>query len=1108
MHKKIFQLRILGALIALVISNVLYSQDLPDVIPPSPEAASILSSGNTGVNFYAGQPSFSIPIHTISVRGYSFPISISYSSFQGINVESVAPWVGLGWSLNASGTISRTIRGKADDDQVNGYLQLSEPDLEDPNEVLEFGTGYRDGEPDKFFYSVNGLSGTFYFKKDSVNGIQIIQKTKSNVRIEYVSGTPIPSFTITDTNGIQYFFSEQEVSETVPQGGSRQDVPDNVTTWYLTSIIDQKGEDLISYTYYSFNNLEYTTFAPNSSKEGTIPFNSVSDMSTSTHYLKGKRIKEIIFPSGKVEFTASSSTRLDYPNDKYLTDIRVFALDATGYNQIKKYQFYFSYFDPDALSGVVPIDAAPSNVLFESRNVGDYKRRLKLDSVQQTNGLESIPPYRFEYNLDYDIPHRFSLATDHWGFSNGKTGNTSPEPYHRFKYYIAVDNTPRFGQFGSADKSPNAAYAKSGVLQKVIYPTGGSTQFEFEGNTAADDRLPNDFNFVQINVPVNDSLVNFTVDMLNQPFVPLNINGLVSQDKTNCTIYGSITDQSNSSIISTFTINPSGEPLSSHDKEVILENEGSYAMQLDFATGCPGVFQPNDQLLLTYQNEIQTDEKNVGGLRVKSITDHDGISTANDVIRNFSYNSEGETGMATGRVVNVPKYAFQAVVRDALNIFQAGVTRTISSRFPLSNTQGSFVGYGKVTVSMHDGTEMGKTEYEFTTAEEFPDFVDAYYETPLSGDAFFFLGGKGSEEIVPLAKVDERDFMRGLLKRKTDYAYENGSFTKISEVINEYAFTHSLPNSNGEGVSIAPNWNSFFDASANQTNSYAKGLSVVAFGQNTYTKFYNIYAGRIDKRKSIERQYSQESATRSLEKSTTSYWDNLSSGYYQVTRTEFVDSGGDVLKTRVFYPYEKDSLSGLSTIEENSLDSMAVKNMINNVAQQEQFRNGVKLSTSRTNFKEFNGYYLPSSIEISKDTNSLEERLIYHSYDSNGNVQEVSKESGVHITYLWGYSNTYPVAEIRNATYAQVKGILSQGADLDLGNAGLTQTQEDSLRMQLGDAFITTMTYKVGVGIKTKKDPNGRKMEYFYDDLNRLYLVKDHDGNILSKSEYNYKTDQ
>ena len=80
----------------------LNAQEVPNLIPPSPEAVSMVKYGNTGVSFYTGQPSLSVPLHTISVRGYNFPISLSYTSFQGINVESIAPWVGLGWSLNAT----------------------------------------------------------------------------------------------------------------------------------------------------------------------------------------------------------------------------------------------------------------------------------------------------------------------------------------------------------------------------------------------------------------------------------------------------------------------------------------------------------------------------------------------------------------------------------------------------------------------------------------------------------------------------------------------------------------------------------------------------------------------------------------------------------------------------------------------------------------------------------------------------------------------------------------------------------------------------------------------------------------------------------------------
>jgi len=53
--------------------------------------------------------------------------------------------------------------------------------------------------------------------------------------------------------------------------------------------------------------------------------------------------------------------------------------------------------------------------------------------------------------------------------------------------------------------------------------------------------------------------------------------------------------------------------------------------------------------------------------------------------------------------------------------------------------------------------------------------------------------------------------------------------------------------------------------------------------------------------------------------------------------------------------------------------------------------------------------------------------------------------------------------------------------------------------------MITTYTYKPLIGISTVTDPKGLIMYYEYDSFNRLKLVKDAQGNVLSENQYHYK---
>ena len=154
---------------------------------------------------------------------------------------------------------------------------------------------------------------------------------------------------------------------------------------------------------------------------------------------------------------------------------------------------------------------------------------------------------------------------------------------------------------------------------------------------------------------------------------------------------------------------------------------------------------------------------------------------------------------------------------------------------------------------------------------------------------------------------------------------------------------------------------------------------------------------------------------------------------------------------------------------------------------------------------------LPDKVLSSSGTSGLRTDLTYDLYDSKGNIRQYTTFENVRTVYLRSYSGQYPIAEIKNATYDQIKTILGETLINRLSDAIVPSTADmqaiNNLRKNtaLKDVHITTYTYKPLVGIQTMTDPSGLTTTYEYDDFNRLKAIKDPEGKTIESYQYHYK---
>lgn|GEM_PF-2075744 len=164
----------------------------------------------------------------------------------------------------------------------------------------------------------------------------------------------------------------------------------------------------------------------------------------------------------------------------YLTGIRVDDM-KTG---VETFSFNYSYFTTASCN--------TTNHYWATKC-----KRLKLNSITQKDGSK----YTFEYENQFPLPSIGSLSKDFFGYYNGATNTDEiPSLYYYPNLVNNLENSeyftplspypPTSGQTGTVlyvqkaeNNFPNLNYAKSGILKKIIYPTKGYTEFEYELNT-------------------------------------------------------------------------------------------------------------------------------------------------------------------------------------------------------------------------------------------------------------------------------------------------------------------------------------------------------------------------------------------------------------------------------------------------------------------------------------------------------------------------------------------------------------------------------------------------------------------------------------------------
>lgn len=527
-----------------------YSQNLhliPDV--KSPNVSNFETYGNVPVNLFTGTPNISVPIYTLQSGSIQVPINLSYHPS---NVKpAVQPgWVGFGWSLNPGGVITRKVNGTRDEHYVSlggnhalypSYYPFPSPHngIESGSEIINNSSSWDsentlknhiipgnnstiyDYMADEFNFSFNGYSGKFIYSGPT-KGWQIISDQK--IKVELLESEFLDPYDIYPIIRKYIPFSNRNVlSRDQDQSryfrGFRITTPDGtvyefggvngvelsspyaykfgayeIDTWLLTKITDINN-NIVEFNYkrtYPTCNLGFSASASSGAYSYSIPGTGGSNFSFTTaninelygNYQWPLYLEKISSSTTDVLFSSNTSNGLVYTRPD-IPQNRTGQLRKPNSVQYDTDSFYHVNDDTEniqweQLNTIEVKDKSkndyPIKMIHEFTYSNNSNKRLTLESYEKSGANDdSRSRYEFEYNEmnAYDGITCDGNYSDHWGYFNGQNANNST---------VASVNSK---------KNVNPGYLLKGLLEKITYPTGGFTIFEWEPHDYSQVVSPN-----------------------------------------------------------------------------------------------------------------------------------------------------------------------------------------------------------------------------------------------------------------------------------------------------------------------------------------------------------------------------------------------------------------------------------------------------------------------------------------------------------------------------------------------------------------------------------------------------------------------------------------
>jgi hypothetical protein len=1043
----------------------------------SPNSASLGLYGEIPISLFTGTPSVSIPIYEMKYGDVTVPITLSYHA-SGIRPDQHPSWVGLGWTLQAGGVISRVINDKPDE-YDNGFKYEQSTSIGAPVSLATAGYYYKhsdfnlsqasndlfiiDSEPDQFSFNFLGYSGNFYLNNDGSWKVECdkpVKITFDNTFLSFPSNLikydtnmahnsfdcgntkSFSGFTITDEYGVRYVFGGTSSAIEYSIDFFKQNTDEwFANSWMLTKIIlpndevinfEYQRDAFINQLYYSVNQIIQTGTRTSG---GFLSLNTTCNNTASYplgYHLGGMLISptyltKIISPVNKIILSHSVSRELGYDESFYTTKRTYWENDTEAWSNSDSYPMYLPFLE-------------------------GWDNNLKsLDP--ETRGAETFPECL--NNMKWQKLDQIAILDINGALIKSFKFNYSNSSYRRLTLYNLEE------------------------LSNYLSVTGKKYSFEY-----------------------------YNMELL-PPYLSNKVDHWGYSNNTYASIYPNVSFETYYSLRDATTNNA-------------IASAGSLK-SITYPTGgtTEFVYEPNmysKQLkVIRWEGLDNVENKNAGGIRIRKITNYpEGVNVSTNKIQkeyfyvtNYTNDLNLLTAKSSGVLGGQAKYYFEdynVKTRNTNQIYNKQIFSSQSVLQACTNTTGSHIGYSEVIEKQTNGSY---TKSFFTNFDTFGD------ETAR----------KCLDE-----KFDETCFDNSLMTPYLPYnsrSQERGKLT-LSEIHNS-----------SDQIKYSKR---IFYNRINELNNYVKSFRVTT-GRicdstgDTYddaTK-YKHYTYSYLPVKEIETNYDNLGGT-PLIKSTDYKYDPI--GLLEEQTVD--DSNHNTFITRYKYI---GNVEATGTKNNELFDPLIAMNARHMIAYPIEITNIKKdntehvigsnlflykpISTSPIYYKLWSESSLAieksiplnefKSINISGSSSSLDqdpkymEKVRYNKYDVHGNPLFVTKNDSENSVYLWSYYFQYPIAEVKNATWNDVIGIIPENNILALGQKHEPESSDwttISGLNNLNNSLVTIYSYNYRAnGLSSITAPNGIKTFYDYDPLGRLsrvYIIENNVIKVLKSLQYKY----